>query len=385
MTTNNYRNIFLLLALINGFCCRQPYNPPNIKSNLGYLVVDGTIISGQDSTIINLSRTQNLYDSIYFINNPETGATVSVVGANGDSYNLFEQSAGIYVTDQLPLNTNELYRLKIVTTNGNQYLSDSVPVRITPPIDSVSGQLQSDGMHISVSTHDPQNNTRYYRWNYTETWEYNSAYASAFMYDPSTNMVLARDTSNNIFTCWRSDQSTNLLLGSSAKLSQDLIYEQPLILIPLGSQKLAIEYSILVKQYAIDVNSYTFWQILQQNTEQVGSLFDAQPSELTGNVHNIANANEPVLGYVSVSTIQQQRIFIPEPTSWIYPPLQGCSEIMVANNPDTFAFYFRNTYIPVSADVDQATGSVIGYFSSFSSCVDCTEQGGTTVKPPFWP
>ena len=198
-------------------------------------------------------------------------------------------------------------------------------------------------------------------------------------------MVLPRDTSNNIFTCWRSDQSTNLLLGSSAKLSQDLIYEQPLILIPLGSQKLAIEYSIDVKQYALDANSYNFWQILQQNTEQLGSLFDAQPSELTGNVHNIASPNEPVLGYVSVSTIQEQRIFISEPPSWIYPPLQGCSEIEVANDPDTFAFYFRSTYIPVSADIDQATGSIIGYFSAYSSCVDCIEQGGTTLKPPFWP
>jgi Domain of unknown function (DUF4249) len=382
---NNYRNIFLLLALINGFACRQPYFPPIAKTNLGYLVVDGTIISGQDSTVINLSRTQNINDSIYFSNNPETGATVSVVGASGDSYNLFEQSAGRYVTDQLPLNTNELYRLKIVTTNGNQYLSDSMPVKITPPIDSISGQLQGDGMHITVSTHDPRNNTRYYRWNYTETWEYNSAYESAYIYDPSNNTVVLRDTNDYIFTCWRSNQSTDLSLGSSAKLSQDIIYEQPLILIPLGSQKLAVEYSILVKQYALDVNSYNFWQILQQNTEQLGSLFDAQPSELTGNVHNTANANEPVLGYVSVSTIQQQRIFIPEPTSWIYPPLQGCSETLVPNNPDTLAFYFTTSYIPVSADVDPATGTTVGYFSSFGPCVDCTEQGGTTVKPPFWP
>ena len=78
------------MAVINTFACRQPYNPPIAKTNLGYLVVDGTIISGQDSTIINLSRTQNINDSIYFINNPETGAAVSVVGANGDTYSLFE-------------------------------------------------------------------------------------------------------------------------------------------------------------------------------------------------------------------------------------------------------------------------------------------------------
>src|SRR5579862_291507 len=232
MRTINFRNFFLLLSLIFVFSCRQPYVPPIAKANLGYLVVDGTIIGGEDSTIINLSRTQNINDSISFVNNPETGAMVSVVGANGDLYNLLEQNPGQYVSDQLPLNTNELYRLKIVTSNGNQYLSDSMQVIISPPIDSVSGQLQNDGMHVTVTTHDPLNNTRYYRWNYTETWEYNSAYESAFIYDPYSNMVFARDVNNYIFTCWRSDQSTSLLLGSSAKLSQDLIYEQPLILIP---------------------------------------------------------------------------------------------------------------------------------------------------------
>ncbi|HEX4372916.1 MAG TPA: DUF4249 family protein, partial [Puia sp.] len=135
MRSNNYRNIILFLLLINCFCCRQPYLPPIGKANLGYLVVDGVIINGQDSTIINLSRTQNVNDSIYLVNNPETGAAVSVIGANGDSYNLNEQSAGRYVTDQLLLNASELYRLKIITTNGKQYLSDSVPVKQTPPID----------------------------------------------------------------------------------------------------------------------------------------------------------------------------------------------------------------------------------------------------------
>src|ERR1700729_352615 len=94
----NYRNIFLLIILANCLCCRQAYTPPNIKANINYLVVDGTIVDGQDSTIINLSRTQNINDSSYYTLNPETGATVSVVGETGDVYGLKEQSAGRYVT-----------------------------------------------------------------------------------------------------------------------------------------------------------------------------------------------------------------------------------------------------------------------------------------------
>jgi hypothetical protein len=385
MRNYTYRNIFLLLILISGLCCRQTYIPPNIGGNNTYLVVDGIIIDGQDSTIINLSRSQNISDSSYTIH-PETGAKLSVVGANGDTYNLSEQSSGRYVIDQLNLNINELYKLKIITSNGNQYLSDSMLVKLTPPIDSISFQLENDGAHVYANTHDPQNNTRYYRWQYIETWEYHSAHPSEFIYHPQDTTVIERDTNQMVSTCWQTDQSTNLLLGSSANLANDIIYEQPIILIPSGSQKLSVEYSIFVKQYALNADAYNFWQLLQQNTEQLGTLFDAQPSQLTGNIHHVANPNEPVLGYISISTIQQQRIFIIRPQGWNYPIPVGCNLITVGNTIDSLALeYGVNGYAPVTEIFSPATGTVTAYSSSIITCVDCTLQGGTTAKPSFWP
>ncbi len=47
----------LLFALL---CCKKPYDPPAIKSNGSYLVVEGVINSGADSTTIKLSRTVGL-------------------------------------------------------------------------------------------------------------------------------------------------------------------------------------------------------------------------------------------------------------------------------------------------------------------------------------
>lgn len=383
MSNSCYSKIILLLIIINGSHCRQLYNPPVAKTNLGYLVVDGTIISGNDSTIINLSRTQNITDSSYVLN-PETGAVVSVVGASGDVYGLSEQSNGRYVTSQLALNDNELYRLSIRTTNGNQYLSDSLPVLLTPPIDSVSWLLQNDGAHIYVNTHDVANGIKYYRWQYTETWQYNAAQGSELQYDAQDTTVIERmDTLIHNYTCWETNQSTNLILGSSTKLSENIIYEQPITVIPTGSQKLSVQYSILVKQYALNASSYEFWQLLQQSTEQLGSLFDPQPSQLTGNIHNVTNLNEPVLGYVSVSTLQEQRIFIPAPHNWVFA-YTGCELTQVGNTPDSLALEYGMGYLsPVYAIFDGPT--IIAYASATPFCVDCTLQGGTTIKPAFWP
>jgi hypothetical protein len=378
--------IYLLFFFVNNFYCRQPYNPPALAGGFHYLVVDGTIISGNDSTIINLSRTQNVTDSIYnFSSVAETGAVVSVVGASGDSYLLTEQNPGTYEASQLPLNNDELYRLKIITANGNIYLSDSMEVKITPPIDSISWQPENDGAQIFVTTHDPQNNTRYYRWEYTETWEYHPAHASEYIYDPLDSTVIYRDTSQNVSTCWQTDQSTNLILGSSAQLTSDIIYEQPLILIPTGSQKFSVEYSIFVRQYALTAASYAFWQLLQESTEQLGSLFDPQPSQITGNIHNVANPGEPVLGYISFATVQEQRIFINKPLGWNYPIPDGCNLVTVGNTKDSLVLeYGHGGYAPVSAIINQATGATVRYTSTLIACVDCTLQGGTTVQPTFW-
>jgi hypothetical protein len=189
-----------------------------------------------------------------------------------------------------------------------------------------------------------------------------------------------------IYACWHNDASTNLLLGTSATLSADVIYRQPLIIIPKGSQQIGVEYSMLVKQYALNPGAYNFWLLLQQNTEQLGSLFDAQPSQLTGNIHSLTNRNEPVLGYISASTVQEQRIFINtyQILTWNYPPPSlTCLQILVPPVQDSLGFYFGAGYIPIS--LDYTAFGFAGYFAAMAPCVDCTLQGGTLIKPPYWP
>ncbi len=41
------------------------------------------------------------------------------------------------------------------------------------------------GVTIYANTHDVTNSTRYYQWQYTQTWLYNSAEASDYIYNPA--------------------------------------------------------------------------------------------------------------------------------------------------------------------------------------------------------
>ena len=76
---------------------------------------------------------------------------------------------------------------------------------------------------------------------------------------------------------------------------------------------------------------------MKKNTEQTGSLFDPQPSQLSGNIHCLTDPNELVIGYVEITQEQTQRIFISssEVSDWHYDP--GCALYEVDNNLDSIA------------------------------------------------
>ena len=70
------RKSYLLILIISAIGCRKPYNPPVITGVTNYLVVEGVINTGPDSTIIKLSRTVNISAGTTI--NPETGAVITV-------------------------------------------------------------------------------------------------------------------------------------------------------------------------------------------------------------------------------------------------------------------------------------------------------------------
>jgi Domain of unknown function (DUF4249) len=376
--------IILTTACISA--CKTPYIPPSIKNDNHYLVVNGFINSGNDSTIFSLSRTVGLEDST--ISPPELGAQVSILGEFGENYPLQDFGNGEYSTGSLSLNTAETYRLHIVTSNGEEYLSDSVAVLQTPSIDSVNWVQDSTsaasklGVTIYINTHDPLNLTRYYRWEYVETWEYHAAYDSYYYY-VYPNMVLPRDPSAHTYACFRNRNSTELELATTDKLSQNIIYQYPIVFIPQGDEKLSVRYSMLVKQYAISKEAYDYWQSLKSSTELTGSIFDPQPGQITGNVHSLSNPNEPVLGFISASSAQEIRIFISSAAieGWGYVSPVLCSATFKVP-ADSVDYYFRGRgYAPIT----EIPPPNPGWYSAFPSCIDCTLQGGTTTKPQFWP
>jgi hypothetical protein len=281
----------------------------------------------------------------------------------------------------------------------------------------VSHIFQSDGVQINVSTHDPGNNTHYYRWDYGETWIIHSNYYS--FYKSNGDSVIDRNFINDeVYQCWQSDTSSTINVASSSHLQSDVISNNPVTFIPSSSEKLNAKfsiivaqnapsnsaYSILVKQYALTGDAYTFWTNLKKNTEQLGSIFDAQPSQLQGNIHSLTKPAEPVIGYVSAGSVSTKRIFIENreiPAAWTSPPAYGSCTVdslylayftpgatVPINQENEYFNYDKgnlliNRLIPIVAIWNQVLGTIIGHTGSTPECVDCTLRG-TNKQPNFW-
>jgi hypothetical protein len=367
----------ILFLIISVMGCKKPYNPPAITGNGSYLVVEGVINAGSDSTTIKLSRTVNISDANAA--NPVLHATVAVQSDQDVSYPLTETTNGNYVSTGLNLDNTHTYRLNIKTTNNEQYQSDLVPVLVTPAIDRLGFKILSvpadTGIQIYANTHDATNTVKYYRWDYDENWEFYAKYISRWKADGDS--IRLRHSNENITVCYTNDVSSDIVLGSTAKLQQDIIYQNPIVNIPHTSEKIEDDYTILLREYALTADAYNFWVSLKKNTEQLGSIFDAQPSQITGNIHCITNPSEPVIGYISVSTVTSKRIYISNANlpAWVPTYPYTCEQDAVNSKAEIISTLILDSsrFIPTTAPNTYST----------RECVDCTIRG-TKTPPPFW-
>ncbi|MGV3527360.1 MAG: DUF4249 domain-containing protein [Flavisolibacter sp.] len=370
---NKLLPIFVLLLLAG---CKDRYDLVLKPSDTSLLVVEGALDAGNGPTTIRLSKTLKVNESLAF--SPELNARVTVEGQDGSSYTLSPSGLGRYFNSHLGLTTGQEYRLRIKTADNKEYLSDFVRALPTPAIDSVNWHKTEDGLMVYVNTHDPAQSSRYYKWDFDETWEIRSYYASDFEYVGGTEIVYHPMYR---FRCWKYGISQTINIGSSAKLAEDKINEAPVLLIPFGSEKLSVRYSMLLKQQALTKQAYEYFQLMKKNTETLGTIFDPQPSELKGNIHCVTNPAEGVIGYLTAAEFTQKRIFITaQDLNWSYQ--QACYYERVKNNPDSIRAWVPS-YLPFGGE-EIAPGVVTYYYMAPAACVDCTKRGGDLNMPSYW-
>jgi hypothetical protein len=369
-------SIFALLIMV---ACVEPFTTPGSITADSYLVIDGFLNASTSSASIKLTRAVAL--SVSMPNPPEEKATVTIEGENGTSFALTETDKGIYEADNMNVDGSVSYRLKIKTATGQSYSSEDIVLKRSPVLDSVSWRPEATGTRFYVSGHDPLNETTFYRYLYVDTWEYRVTYPSDWK-KVGITPVFRNPVTEQVYTCWRSSLSTDILTVSTKQLSKDVVSMFPINFIPQGSRELSRLYSINVQQRAITQQEFEYWDLIRKTTETLGGLFDPLPTQVLGNVHNDNDPDEDVLGYFSGGFVQEKRLFLRN--SELPGYLEGVTP---------YDFECSTTFIPLAHpelagdNVFVSTVGIppIGWTVSTPNCADCRSLGGDNVKPDFWP
>ncbi|MES3016516.1 MAG: DUF4249 domain-containing protein [Bacteroidota bacterium] len=378
--------LFLLSAGILYQACKKPFDPETIQGFSSALIVEG-VINPTGVTNITLSRTLDLDDKVSV--KPELKANVQVVADNNTVVTLLDRGAGLYSIPQINLNSNLKYRLKITTSNGRIYESDAMAVKNTPAMDSLYWRREPNGVGIYVDTHDSQNKTKYYQWDFEENWELRSIDEARYKVALVTGggRVESRDPKETALMqiCYKSQRSTAIDIFSTASLTSDVVSKHPIVFIKNDAEKLAFKYSILVRQYALTFEAFEYLSQMKKNSEQLGSFFDSQPTELVGNIRNVSDRSDIAIGFITIAPVIEKRIFITKEQLGNWGFKLECQDVSVKNHPDSIARVMGpgSAYMP-QYPIENMSGSIVAWGATSTTCLDCRTRGGNNDKPTFW-
>lgn len=217
------------------------------------------------------------------------------------------------------------YTLEIVTKEGKTYRSEPQIILPTPPIDSLSLVFKElpdldqivpeSGVEIFASWQDPAKDENFYFWRVNGTYH---------IYTPDLSDDI-RCCPYDLFdkgakNCWivENNLPENELAFSDSRVNGQNV-TLPIGLIQddgfrfgdksfLPSDKL---FHVEVEQYAISQGAFKFNEKAKLLGDISGQIFDPPPVSIRGNIFNINDPEETVVGYFGAYAKQTKGIFIP--------------------------------------------------------------------------
>ena len=370
-------SVFLLLLFSLTSCVDKYW--PEIDKYQTVLVVDGLLTNGTDTTVIYLSSSSSVNNDGLI---PLGGSQLYIVDENQSETYLTETSIGTYkILDNTFMGrVGGSYQLHITLSNGEKYESDICRMQNPSPIDSVYGLIEShqipnsdeflDGVQFYVDNHSNLGDSTYYLWRLGQSFEYKSSFDINYIWTGS--YFYTYPNPDSLRRCWYNSSVSEIFTYSTKYLDKPCLSGFPLNFVSTENKSLSIRYSLLVKQLSISEKAFVFWDALRQQNIDQGNLYSQQPFQIRGNIKNINNLEEPVLGYFTVGGVTEKRIYINRPPIvFLYkectPDYEGMRFVRFDPGP---------TYI-VDINGRRALGNS-------EACFDCRIGGGSITPPPFW-
>jgi hypothetical protein len=328
-----FRRWALLGCVLMGLSACVESFEPGLTLTADVLIVDGTITDLPERQTVRLSRSRVANGQSYTA--PVTGATVEIL-VNGNNPVGLRENAGTKGLYEAPVDfrgqVGNRYQLRFTTAEGQRYQSSEEMLAGVPAITKVYDQFDAQGIVnaektaftpanlIYIDTQDPGSSRNYYRWTWT-LWEQQGwcATCTQGLYIATTALgdgycQTSRSLPpGNLYdyacagACWEIIRGIELSLFSDAFSNGRPITGKLVAKIPYYQAGGAL---IEVRQQALGLEAYRYYQLFQNQTQNTGGLADTPPAPLVGNVRNLANDRENVAGYFAAAGVSRARYWM---------------------------------------------------------------------------
>lgn len=380
---------FILMLLINTQCIEE--FDPDIHEETNLLSIDGSIVKGREEQVIFITRSTPVDETSF---TPVKKCTVSVIDDKGNVFSFEEITPGKYIAkiQQDYLSIGAKFKLKIITSETKTYESSFEEILVCPTVDSVyflqetaysiEEEDEVNGLRLYLDLKANAGDTRFYRWNLDETWEFNSSYEFNMMYlgqnsEGIDTFAVFNKYIDSLYYCWHHGSVKGLYSSSTLNLVKNEKKKIPLHHIEGRDIKLYVKYSCLVSQYSLNEGAYEFWHNKKVELQESGGLYTSQPGQSRSNIENIDDEEEVVLGYFWASSVNEKRIFYEGPFErWDRYPKCDLDTFKIDTMPGAEPI-IKPAYI-ISG------GDMMIDWTADQECFDCRLSGGTTTRPDFW-
>jgi hypothetical protein len=299
---------YLLFSLIAATNCVTPYD---FKAEEGgtYFVVSGGINQLDETNSIKLS-----YSTKYGTNSraqPIDHAKVMLVNTKNQREEFFFQEDGVYIHYGMlvPVLVGESYFIEI-ETSGKNYRThpQRVPEPIVPDrltfevgyataVNTIGNEVTRENIDIFIDTPININGANsYLRWKTDESWVFTEIHCHPLHMPKSCFMH-------------RKLESERIFIYDSEGISSQYLERKLIAQKTIEDRVEFIERHFFnVHQYTLTQEAFSYWKKVVDLANPSGDIFDLPPAPLPGNVYNLDDTNEIVLGYFEVASKATARV-----------------------------------------------------------------------------
>lgn len=367
--------------------CIKPYDPKLDDNAINKYVVQGLVSSVEGWQEVVVSRTSSIDRAVFL---PINGCDLSIIDDLGNTFELEQFDGGKY---RVFMNNSDLvpgrgYMLRLIMPNA-EILESTFDIMPKGPSEigdvyykneeklTDDPEVVYNGIQFYTDFSASENDSKYYRWKLTETYEYHSLYPLEFYYDQwGVHQVSPPDYSKMI--CYKTSIIEDVYTLSTLNLANNSLDAFKLNYVNNLSNRLEILYSLLIEQTSISEEAFNYYDKLRINIEQSGGLYTSQPLAIKGNLTNTSNTENEVLGYFQASTVASLRVFV-EPLDDLEIDYENACQLnilwigLIEIPPSEYPAYLFSdgvTWTPITMT---------------KTCVDCRYSGGVLEKPDYWP